>query len=116
MARESYLVTITDWRQLLGLLDKEMARSPHVKRQVALLEEMHVQAEEIVRERDALKASMVALTRKLHKVLRTGRTAAVYLRAAAKVEIPSGSPQRKKLGINTGGRPRGSRKAPASRK
>lgn len=116
MARESYLVTIIDWGQLLGLLDKEMARSPHMERHVALLADLRVRAEEIVRERAFLKASMTGLTRELQQVLRNGRTAADYLRAAVKVEIPSGSPQRKKLGINTGGRPRGSRKAPAPRK
>lgn len=37
MARESYVVTIIDWRQLLGLLDEEMARSPEMERQVELL-------------------------------------------------------------------------------
>ena len=83
---------------------------------MALLAEMRVRAEEIVREPDSLKASMAALTRELQQVLRTGRTAADFVRTAVKVEIPSGSPKRKKLGINTGGRPRGSRKAPAPRK
>lgn len=116
MGRDSYPATIIDWRQLLGLLDEEMARSPAMERQVALLAKLLVRAQEIVNERSSLQASVYTLTRELQDVLRTGRIAANYLRTAVKVQIPSGSPRLKKFGINTGGRPRGSRKSPAPRK
>ena len=114
MSRESYLTTIVRWRLFLDLVDKEMARSEHMERQVALLAELYARAEEIVRERDSLRASMQTATRELQEVLRQGRTALAYLRKAVKVKVPDDSPELHKLGIRTGGRPSRRKKAPAA--
>lgn len=116
MSRESFATTVVRWRQFLGSLDKKLARSEAMKRQVALLTALYARALELERERAALRASMATATRELQEVLRSGRTAMDYLRTAVKVEVPRKSLEMRKLGIKLGGRPSGRRKAPASQK
>lgn len=113
MSRESYAATILRWRRYLDGLDEDLARSKATERQVALLAALYARAQELVRERDNLRASMQAATRELQEVLRQGRTATAYLSAAVKFEFPRNSPERHKLGIKVGGRPR-RKKIPAS--
>jgi seryl-tRNA synthetase len=116
MSRESYAATIVRWRRYLDGLDENLAKSKAMQRQVAVLTALYVRAQELVRERDSLRASMQTTTRELQEVLRTGRTATAYLRAAVRAHVPRDSPELHKLGIKLGGRPRGRKKAPASRK
>ncbi|HEX5718102.1 MAG TPA: hypothetical protein VF179_18215 [Thermoanaerobaculia bacterium] len=116
MSRESYAATIVGWRRYLDGLDENLAKSKGMQRQVVLLTTLHVRAQELVRQRDSLRASMQTTTRELQEVLRTGRTAAAYLRTAVKAHVPRDSPELHKLGIKLGGRPSGRKKAPAPRK
>ena len=112
MSRESYVATIIRWRRYLDGLDEDLAKSKANERQMALLAALYVRAQELVRDRDNLRASMQTATRELQEVLRTGRTATAYLRAAVRAEVPRNSPELHKLGIKVGGRPR-RKKAPA---
>jgi seryl-tRNA synthetase len=112
MSRESYAATIIRWRRYLDGLDEDLAKSNATVNQVALLTALYGRAQELVRERDNLRASMQTTTRELQEVLRQGRTATAYLSAAVKVEFPRNSPELHKLGIKVGGRPRGRKKAP----
>lgn len=116
MSRDSYAATIVGWQRFLDGLDEDLAKSEPMKRQMALLLAMYVRAQELVRQRDDLRASMQTATRELQDVLRTGRTAAAYLRTAVKVQVPRDSPELVKLGIKLGGRPSGRRKSSAPRK
>ena len=116
MSRESYAATIVGWRRFLDGLDENLAKSKAMQRQVAMLTALYVRAQELVSKRDSLRASMQTATRELQEVLRTGRTATDYLRAAVRVEVPRNSPELRKLGIKLGGRPSRRKKAPAPRK
>jgi hypothetical protein len=78
VSRESYLTTVAGWMQFLQSLDKDLARSEAMERQVALLAALYVRAEKLVQERDALRASMQTATRELQETLRAGRTALDY--------------------------------------
>ncbi len=112
MSRESYAATILRWRRYLDGLDENLAKSKAAEHQVALLAALYARAQELVRERDNLRASMQAATRELQEVLRQGRTATAYLGAAVKAEVPRNRSELHKLGIKLGGRPR-RKKAPA---
>lgn len=113
MSRESYLTTVVGWRQFLESLDKDLAKSEAMKRQVALLAAMYVRAQELVQERDDLRVSMQTATRELQETLRAGRTALDYLRTAVRVQVPPKSPKLRILGIKVGGRPSRRKKASA---
>lgn len=115
VSRESYLTTVAGWRQFLQSLDKDLARSEAMERQVALLATLYVRAEKLVQERDALRASMQTATRELQETLRAGRTALDYLRTAVRVQVPPKSPKLRTLGIKMGGRPSRRKKASAPR-
>jgi len=112
VSRESYAATILRWRRYLDGLDEDLAKSEANERQVALLTDLYARAQELVRERNNLRASMQSATRELQEVLRQGRTATAYLRSAVKAEFPRNSPELHKLGIKVGGRPR-RKKVPA---
>ena len=113
MSRESYLTTVVRWRLFLASVDKDLAKSEAMKRQVALLAALYVQAEKLVQERAALRVSMQTATRELQEVLRNGRTVLDYLQTAVKVQVPPESSELRKLGIKSGGRPSRRKKAPA---
>jgi hypothetical protein len=116
MSRESYAATIVGWRRFLDGLDENLAKSKAMQRQVAMLTAMYVRAQELVIERDTLRASMQIATGELQEALRTGRTALASLRAGVRVQVPRNSPTLQKLGIKVGGRPSGRKKAPAPKK
>jgi hypothetical protein len=99
MARESYPTTIAGWRRFLDALDEELAKAPHMEKQVAALAALYLRAQQLVNERDAHRVAMQTATRELQETLRTGRVTSTYLQSAVKTKLGVDSEQLVRFGI-----------------
>jgi ABC-type phosphate transport system auxiliary subunit len=84
MSRETYAVTVEDWRSLGKGLEANAADNPRFEAHRLQLQEMTARATDLVAQRNALEAQKQTVTSELQALLAEGRKVASLLRGAMK--------------------------------